>query len=34
VVAVKQGVMAEAAIGGGNKTIDSIINHSLSLILK
>jgi hypothetical protein len=34
VVAVKQGVMAEATIGGVNKTIDNIVNHSLFLIPK
>jgi hypothetical protein len=34
VVAVKLGLKAEAAIGGDNETINSIINHSLLLILE
>jgi hypothetical protein len=34
VVAMKQGMTAEATTGGENKTINSMINHSHLLILK
>jgi hypothetical protein len=33
IVAIKQGVAAKAAISSGIKTIDSIINYSLFLLL-
>jgi hypothetical protein len=33
-VAMKQGVTAEAAIDNGKKTIDSMVDHGLVLILK
>lgn len=34
VVAMKQGLTAEAAIGGRNKMIDSIVNYNFLLKLK
>jgi hypothetical protein len=33
-VAIKQGGIAGAAIGGVNKTIDNMVNHSLFLMPK